>query len=516
GQSAYAAANAYLDGLAEQRRARGLTATSVAWGPWAEAGMAADPEAEQLLRRRGLPALAPAAAVAALRRALDEDQTLVTVADVDWARFAPAFAAAAPRPFIADLPEVIRLGRATADTGTPELVHTLRPLSAAERVRTLVDLVRGEAAAVLGHTGADGIAATRPFRDLGFDSLTAVELRNRLGAATGLALPTTLVFDHPTAEALAGLLGAELLGADAPDTPAAPAVTAVSAADQDDPIVIIGMSCRFPGGVRSPRDLWNLAVDGTDAITGFPADRGWDLGALYDADPESTGTSTTAQGGFVHDAATFDAAFFGISPREALAMDPQQRLLLEASWEALESAGIDPAQLRGTPAGVFVGVSPSGYGAGLTEAPEGTEGYFLTGSATAVASGRLSYTFGLEGPAVTVDTACSSSLVALHYAAQSLRQGECSMALVGGVSVMAGPGVFIEFSRQRGLASDGRCKAFASAADGTGWGEGVGMLLVERLSDARRHGHEVLAVVRGSAVNQDGASNGLTAPNGPS
>ncbi|MGV9315479.1 type I polyketide synthase, partial [Streptomyces sp. NPDC003691] len=433
GQSAYAAANAYLDGLAEDRRARGLAATAVAWGPWAEIGMAADPEAGELLRRRGLPALAPAAAVAALRRALDEDLTQVTVADVDWARFAPAFAAARTRPLIADLPEVVRLG-AAADGGTPELVHTLRPLPAAERTRTLVELVRGEAAAVLGHTGTDGVTAGRPFRDLGFDSLTAVELRNRLGAATGLTLPTTLVFDYPTAEALAGLLGTELLGTEllgtegtegaegstGPRTAALPAV-AVAGADEDDPVVIIGMSCRFPGGVRSPRDLWNLALDGTDAITGFPADRGWDLGGLYDADPESTGTSTTAEGGFVHDAATFDAAFFGISPREALAMDPQQRLLLEASWEALENAGIDPARLRGTQAGVFVGVSPSGYGAGITEAPEGTEGYFLTGSATAVASGRLSYTFGLEGPAVTVDTACSSSLVALHYAAQSLR-----------------------------------------------------------------------------------------------
>ncbi|MFE9728744.1 type I polyketide synthase, partial [Streptomyces sp. NPDC005794] len=510
-QGAYAAANAYLDALAEARRARGLTATSVAWGLWGGgSGMGGD-DAEEALRRLGVTAMAPERAVAALAEAVAHDETFVAVADVDWARFAPAFTSLRPSPFIGDLPEV-RLALAGPETAVTARAQTsvtgsdwaerLSAVPTAEQERSVLELVRAQAAAVLGYAGAEAVEPGRAFRELGFDSLTAVEVRNRLAGATGLKLPTTLVFDYPNAQVLAAHLRREALG-DEPDAVA----TRAALVPADDPIAIVSMSCRYPGGATSPDALWRLVSEGTDAISVFPADRGW----------ENTGAAAyKAEGGFLYDAAEFDAAFFGISPREALSIDPQQRLLLETSWELFERAGIAPTALQGHQTGVFIGSGYQGYGEGVHEPPEGVEGYLLTGNAGAVISGRLSYAFGLEGPAVTVDTACSSSLVALHLAAQALRQGECDMALAGGVTVMSTPTAFDEFSKQQGLAADGRCKPFAEAADGTGWGEGVGLLLLERLSDARRNGHEVLAVVRGSAVNQDGASNGLTAPNGPS
>ncbi|NEC91810.1 type I polyketide synthase, partial [Streptomyces sp. SID12501] len=506
-QGAYAAANAYLDGLAHDRRKRGLPATSLAWGTWRSEGMAGDLD-EQSLARMGLSLMEPALALSVMREAVEHGETALTVTDTDWSRFVPVYTGARRRPLIEDIPEAARALSATeddeptdGDTPADVLRRRLTDLTDGEQRATLLDLVRTRAAAVLGHSDVAEIAAGRPFKDLGFDSLTATELRNRLNAATGLRLPATLVFDHPTPTALAGLLHQELLGGLETGAP----TIVVRQVDADDPLVIVGMACRFPGGVTGPEDLWRLVAEGRDEISGSPVDRGWD----------AWGASGDQQGGFLNGVAGFDAEFFGISPREALAMDPQQRLLLEVSWEAVERAGVDPLSLRGSRTGVFVGGTPTGYGSLLGDADAAAGGYLLTGNSGSVMSGRISYVLGLEGPALTVDTACSSSLVSLHLAAQALRGGECDLALVGGVAVMPTPGAFDEFARQGGLASDGRCKAFSDAADGTGWSEGAAFLVVERLSDARRLGRRVLAVVRGSAVNQDGASNGLSAPSGP-
>ncbi|KAK1185165.1 type I polyketide synthase [Streptomyces sp. NBS 14/10] len=528
GQANYAAANAYLDALAQHRRARGLAATSIAWGNWDGDGLANTQSAQTYLRDRGFPPMPPRLALAALDRAIVSPHAQLVVADVDWKKLKPA-------PHTRDIPGSRRPAPAATDgadetaDATASLRARLADQSPAERHQTLLDLISSHTAAVLGHAAPQAIPTDRAFRDLGFTSLTAIELRNRLAAATGLRLPTTVAFDRPTPDKLA----ADLLARCAPTGPDGSGVTAETAAasgsssatahgapDPAEPIAIVGWACRYPGGIGSPEDLWEFITAHRDAVGDFPTDRGWDLARLFDPDPDRPGTSYSRQGAFLHDAGDFDPEFFGISPREATATDPQQRLLLETSWEALERAGINPHDLQGSPTGVFTGSNAQDFSARLRQTPselaEVCEGYALTGSNNSVASGRVSYALGLEGPAVSIDTACSSSLVALHLACQSLRTGECSLALAGGVTVMMTPFNFVEFSRQRGLAADGRCKAFSATADGTGWGEGVGMVVVERLSDARRNGHRVLALVRGSAVNQDGASNGLTAPNGPS
>ncbi|MFC5813375.1 SDR family NAD(P)-dependent oxidoreductase, partial [Streptomyces heilongjiangensis] len=522
---AYAASNAYADAVAEHRRGRGLAGTSIAWGIWSDegGGMALEVVQEQL-RWRGIPFMDPALAVRGMQQVLDRDECLVAVADIDWERFVPVFTAARPRPLLCEVPEVAALLRAeedhdrrddrdTPDTPTSGLLARLRGLSADDQDQAVLDLVRGQVAAVLGHSTAGEVEIGRAFRELGFDSLTSVELRNRLNTATGLRLPVTVIFDRPTVTALARHVREELVGA-APAPLPVPATAPARPAEDDDPVVIVSMACRYPGGADNPERLWEILAEGRDVIDAFPDDRDWDLDALYDPDPDREGTCYAREGGFVHDAGHFDPAFFGISPREAVAMDPQQRLLLETSWEVVERAGLVPDTLRGTPVGVFVGAANQGFG-GLDNLPEGVEGHIVTGSATSVLSGRIAYTLGLEGPAVTIDTACSSSLVALHMAVQALRSGECSMALAGGVAVMVEPIGFIGFARTRGVARDGRSKAFAKAADGMGLAEGAGMLLLERLSDARRNGHPVLAVVRATALNQDGASNGLSAPSGP-
>ncbi|APU15335.1 type I polyketide synthase [Actinoalloteichus fjordicus] len=509
---AYAAANAYLDAFARQRWADGAPIRSIAWGPWGGGGMI--PESLQdVLRRRGVPVLDPATAVRGLERAAGEDTPFLAIAEVDWPRFLPVFSSTRTSTlFTAIAEEQENTGPAVPPQGS-RIRAELAGRSGAERKRALLELVQKHTAAVLGHTGRESVAGQRAFTELGFDSLTAVELRNRLTGATGLRLPATLVYDYPSPTELAHHLEIGLF--DDGGAAVAP-VGAATVADPAEPIAIVAMSCRLPGGLSSPEELFEFVAAGGDAIGTFPLDRGWDLAALFNEDPQARGRSYVREGGFLQDVAGFDAGFFGISPREALSMDPQQRLLLETSWEALERGGLDPRSLRGSQTGVFVGLGEQYYGSVLRRDESADESYAVTGEAGSVASGRIAYVLGLEGPALTIDTACSSSLVAMHLAVRALRAGECGLALAGAAMVMSTPAQFSGFSSQRGLAPDGRCKSFAEAADGFALSEGAGMLVLERLSDARRNGHEVLAVVRGSAVNQDGASNGLTAPNGPS
>ncbi|MFB6640472.1 type I polyketide synthase [Streptomyces chartreusis] len=506
GQANYAAANTVLDTLAARRRAEGLPAVSIAWAAWRGAGMAAGLDDAQG-RRSGLGGLDPELALTALLEATSDPHPALLVADLE-----PLAAALRTGPRRSPVLDGHPAAPAPAPATTP-LADRLRTAPPAEHTTLVLDTVRVESAGALGHRRAADVPPDRAFRASGFDSLTAVELRNRLVAATGLPLTAGVVFDHPTPRELAAHLLAALTGtreaalADpsgiGDDTPEA----ASAIGDTDDPVVIVGMACRLPGGADSPQLLWDLLTEERDAIGPFPGDRGWDLGEFADGG--------RLEGGFLYDAHDFDAAFFGISPREAVTMDPQQRLLLETAWEAVERAGIDPQTLRGTRTGVFVGSNGQDYAHVVSGSAERTESHAATGLAASALSGRVSYALGLNGPAVTVDTACSSSLVALHQAVRAVRAGECALALAGGVTVMTDSASFARIQRLGAIARDGRSKAFSEDADGTGYSEGVALLVVERLSEARRRGHRVRAVIRGSAVNQDGASNGLTAPNGP-
>ncbi|MGV0586840.1 SDR family NAD(P)-dependent oxidoreductase [Mycobacteroides chelonae] len=525
GQANYAAANAFLDALAQDRQRQGLAATSVAWGPWVPPSALTE-ELTELDRNRfnrlGLVPITPEHGCSLLDHALALPFPAVAALPLDQHSLDINMRQGTCHPLLRTLARPLpqRGESGTPSSTTPDLRNRLAAFDPSERQHYLVQLISDCTTTILNLRTS--MSPDQPFRALGLDSLTALELRNQLIALTGLQLSATLPFDYPTPSALAGHLHESLLGPrDSTEADAGPmaATTNLRSKHRTDlstsvePIAIVGASCRLPGNIASAGQLWQLVIDREDAIIPIPEDRGWNLDDAFNTDPDHLGTTYVRHGGFLHTAPEFDAGFFEIGPLEAAAMDPQQRLLLEVSWEALEHARIDPTSLAGTDSGVFIGIYSTGYGSTATEAHHG---YLITGTSSSVASGRLSYVLGLHGPAITIDTACSSSLVAVHQACQSLRNQECSLALAGGATVIGSPWSIFGFCRQRALAKDGRCKAFSAQADGMGLAEGAGVVVLERLSDAQANKHRILAVIRGSAVNQDGASNGLTAPNGPS
>ncbi len=513
GQSTYAAGNAFLDAFAVWRVHAGLPARSLSWGLWEQAGTGLTAHLGQAeltrIRRMGVEPLSVDEGLRTLDAALATDARghLVPVR----LGLASLHRGQDEVPVLLRGMARTRLRRANAGEAPSGLRGRLAALSPDQRRESLTLLVRSAAASVLGLADAGAVTTQQVLRDLGLDSLMAVELRRRVSQETEVPLPATLAFDYPTPAAMAEFLLERM-----DLSPAVlPAEAVVRAADEDDdPVAIVSMACRLPGGVGTPEEFWELLSSGGDAIEGFPSR--WDGWDVYDPDPEAVGKSYARTGGFLRDVEEFDAGFFGIPPREARAMDPQQRVVLEASWEALERAGFRAETLEGSNTGVYLGAMGSDYDRFHNQDLSALDAYGSMGSAGSVLSGRVSYSLGLQGPAVTVDTACSSSLVALHLAVTALRQGECDVALAGGVTVMSTPSVFVEFSRLRGTAADGRCKSFSADADGAGWSEGCGVLVLKRLSAAQAAGDRVLAVIRGSAVNQDGRSQGLTAPHGPS
>ncbi|MEB4211545.1 type I polyketide synthase [Mycobacterium sp. 94-17] len=508
GQTAYGAANAFLDGLAWRQRAQGVRGISVNFGPWS-AGMA-DQDARAQLDRRGVRTLAPAEALAGMAELMVAGATNGTVARIDWSRFLPVYQQAGKRSFLASLErEVPDSAPAAASSGTTQLVEQITVAPVQQRKKIVVEYLR-DAVAEVTRTDAAQIRESTGFFDLGMDSLMAVELRRRLEQGVGTSLPATLAMDYPRITDVADYLLGDVLGI-TEQAPAQPEVA--TAIRSDEPIAIVSMACRFPGA-SDPDAFWDVLSDGVDAIREIPDDR-FDVDEYYDPDPEAPGKIYSRCGGYLDGIDGFDPEFFGISPREAVWMDPQQRLIVELAWESLERAGYSPAALRGSRSGVFVGVGANEYSHLLSgDSVQSLEAYFITGNALNVIAGRVAFALGLEGPAMAVDTACSSSLVAVHQACQALHSGDCDLALAGGVNVLLSPASLVAASRARMLSPDGRCKTFDAAADGYVRSEGCGVLVLKRLSDALRDGDRVRAVIRGTGVNQDGASSGLTVPNG--
>jgi acyl transferase domain-containing protein/acyl carrier protein len=516
GQTAYGAANAFLDGLSWRLRDHGVSGISVNFGPWA-AGMA-DEESRAKLAKRGVKTLSPADALAGLADLMavssTEGAAQGVVARIDWAQFLPLYQQAGKRSFMAELArEVPDVAPPITASGKTELVERLTSAPVQQRRKLLLDFLRDAVAQVTRVDPAE-IREDAGFFDLGMDSLMAVELRRHLEQGVGKEIPATLAMDHPRLSDVADYLLSDVLGlTEQSSAKARPQLASLATTRTDDPIAIVAVACRFPGA-SDPEAFWDLLSGGVNAIREVPEDR-FDIDEFYDADPDAPGKMYTRFGGFLEGIGEFDPEFFGISPREAVWIEPQQRLMLEMAWEGLERAGYAPAALRGSSTGVFVGVAANEYAHLLSgESIDKIMPHFITGNALNAISGRVSFALGLEGPAVAVDTACSSSLVAVHQAVQALHSGDCDMAIAGGVNVLLSPITIIAASRARMLSPVGQCKSFDASADGYVRSEGAGVLVLKRLSDAQRDGDRVCAVIPGTAVNQDGASSGLTVPNG--